>query len=814
MIRKKVLSIGTNSATLLVQDTESGGALRVLRRVSVAGWADAEVSAAGRLYEELRRSRLRGFVPIHTVLVQSSFLSVVASYAAEGDVTTLIEEEESNPLEESSVLRWLCACALAMRQLHTHKLFFPGLSSDRLFLDHHTGGTANVLLGVPLPLPVYYAQLMERKRSGVRVELDYPPEVLAVATADRGGGRSGVGYHPTLSDVWCLGRLGVVLLTAKGTNMARRSGSTRQLLSRMMADEPATRPSMESVVQSLVALAGNVSLGQPPWPSQAAAAPVAASSAPPLLSRQQPMASPGCSSTSASPPPSTLADTRSTSGGGAGRPRHITTAASHGTPPSSHPPSSATSSPPPPELPSTRAPDSRRPAAVAPAPAAETSAPVPTAQASPPTPTRAAAALHRDPASARLSHAVDDSWHRRAGEKFEQLQRMNASPPKQHHIVGDAAHGEYGHHRLRGSTGGLVNMTSLSPRRNGRGTPVDNKTHLLDEMLAEQEELRRRAEGRHASPQSRIEDAQQLHRDNLRQLRLETAARQQEMRKHFTQWQRQNNQRLAESGNVEVIDHDGVVIVAPRPAPPLDYTTPPTEEEEEGEVEEAEAEVEGMESSAVAEDEHSALLPRTTLQLTTTTTATAAAALSRHATPTANAQLTRYTGSTPRRSYTPSSAAPGTSALRSAASPRAPPQPQLASAQPYPRPGSDLPGPSARVLNGDGDSEPRPGGRASADRGTLSAVEWSIDGIRSTLRTLLRHRDLYGETMQEVAMFVSQPEEARLAVRANEVFMKRLRKLLRDDAVFFGAAPLCAQLVALEGLDSTLRSFPRAYANR
>ena len=51
MIRKKVLSIGNNSATLLVQDTEANGALRVLRRVSVAGWSNEDVKMVEESYE-------------------------------------------------------------------------------------------------------------------------------------------------------------------------------------------------------------------------------------------------------------------------------------------------------------------------------------------------------------------------------------------------------------------------------------------------------------------------------------------------------------------------------------------------------------------------------------------------------------------------------------------------------------------------------------------------------------------------------------------------------------------------------------------
>ncbi|CAC9503819.1 conserved hypothetical protein [Leishmania infantum JPCM5] len=847
MIRKKVLSIGNNSATLLVQDTEAGGALRVLRRMNVAGWAAEEVSAAVRMYEELQKRRLRGFVPIHTVLIQSSFLSVVASYASEGDVTTLIEEEEHNSLEEASVLRWLCACALAIRQLHLHNLFFPGLTGDRLFLDHHTGGTANLLLGVPLPLPVYYSQLQERKKSGLRVELDYPPEVLAAAAAHPNGSgeaanhsaRSGSGYHPTLSDVWCLGRLGVVLLTAKGTNMARRSGTARQLLSRMMADEPATRPSMESVVQSLVALAGAVSLGQPPWPSHPATAPstisahvASASSAPAMSSRQPHIAASGSAGGSAAIVVQSAAAENRSAGGGAPKAQCTTKGASHGC--ASSPPPSSTTSSTPPDVPSTRVHNSQRHSAGTPVTVEHSSPPPPM---SAPTP-------HLDHPG-RLTHAPDDSWHRRAGEKFELLQRMNASPPKQHAFIGGGetpqgtSRGEHGHHRLRRSTSNLLNTKSPSPRRNSRGGLIDHNTRVLDEIFAEQGELLRKAGIWHLSPRRRMDDAKQFQRETLRQLRLETAARQQEMRKHFTEWQRQNNQRLTDANNVDVIDQDGIVIVAPRPAPPHEFlpvaTAAPAAEEEEMDTsveppksrtqftEDAQSDASACQTPLPASPPppNSASRPATPRTKTPAGGSTPAAAV--------NAYSTRYSGNMPRPSHTSLSTqeaygarGAGFSALplRGATSPRLPPPPPDP-VQPYPLRSSDS---SGQVTSPSNDSDERPmhsadgGGRSalksSTDVGTLSAVEWTIDGIRSTLRMLLRNRNLYGETMQEVALFISQPEEARLAARANEIFMKRLRKLLRDDALFFGAVPLCAQLAALEGLDHTLRDSSSSLPSR
>ncbi|KAG5500495.1 hypothetical protein JKF63_03589 [Porcisia hertigi] len=842
MIRKKVLSIGSNTATLLVQDTEANGALCVLRRVNVSGWTDGQVSAAVQMYRELQRRRLRGFVPIHTVLIQGTFLSVVASYALEGDVTSLIDEESGNSFEEASVLRWLCACALAIRQLHAHGLFFPGLTTDRLLLDHQTGGTANLLLGVPLPLPIYYAQFCERKKNGVRVELDYPPEVIAAAVAQpvhSNGDASnntidGGGYHPTLSDVWCLGRLGVVLFTAKGSALAQRSGGARQLLSRMMANEPATRPSMESVVESLLALAGKVSLGQPPWPSTPVTDPPTAGvnsasvgSARSAPGREPPGAEPVGSGGGAVTSGKTAAVGSRSVGDGGPEVESRFTAAVHASAAGGAPSNSTTS--PRRGAVSTRAHDRRHSSAVTPLARAHVSPP----------PRMRESASHLNP-TVRPRHAPDDSWYRRTGEKIEMLQQMNASPLRQHALNGGGearpctSFSEHGHHRLRGSASGPSHAKAPSPRRNGRGVPIDHNTRVLDEMFAGQREIRRQAEGWHPLQQPLGEDGKQLQRETLRHLRLETAVRQQEMRKHFTEWQRQNNQRLTDSNNVEVIDHDGIVIVAPRPAPPP--VSPPTSR--------AEAAADCTEINAEAQPPKSRPQPVERLQGEAARYKTPMSAsspqpnsASRLATPLAKTPAVsgtpvvaasepsaRFSGNTPQASCPSAStqgvndtSGPEISVLpsRSAVSPRQLRTPKLNTVKPYPSKSSEISRLPTTSSNDDDDDEQQPLGSArsggvalrkcSTDASTLSAVEWSIDGIRSALRKLLRNRDLYGDIMQEVALFISQSEEARLAVHSNEIFMRRLHQLLRNDALLFGAAPLCAQLVALEGLDHTLR---------
>ncbi|KPI89453.1 hypothetical protein ABL78_1417 [Leptomonas seymouri] len=769
MIRKKVLSIGSNSATLLVQDTEANGALRVLRRISVTGWCDDDVKMVEEMYETLRKARLRGFVPIHTVLVQNSFLSVVTSYASEGDLTNFLEDGVDNSLEEQTVLRWLCACAISICEMQKHKLYFPGLTTDRILLDHQTGGTAQILLGVPLPLPVYITQMQERRKNGVKVSLDYPPEVLEQPKWS---------FHATASDVWSLGRLGEVLLTAKGTGLARRSGSTRQLIARMMAQEAAKRPSMESVAQSLIAIAGNVKLGKPLWPAKMEN--TAATGSPSPKPSPAPLSDPLTAPKTHTPAPLPSSSNNSVSS----------------------PFRSSQASSPPPEVPATRSHDSRKKLDAG---ASGPPSILPPRSPPPPPPPPQQPAAHRDPAS-RLTHAPDNSWHRRAQHQFEQLQRLNASPQKSRNDGLVSPRGANADRRYNSTEG-----KSPSPRHGVRGSGgLDHNTRMLNEMFAGQEGLFREVNGDRQQRRTgnHVEDSQA---EEIRQMKLETAQRQQEMRKHFTEWQRQNNQRYTDADNTVVMEHDGVMIVAPRLAPPIGQSHSNTAA--------AAGAVASPLISDKAGDSHSS--PPTSLTSDERPNDAARVPL-----PTASAipgqrsvsaRGRKKSAPKTRPAASPSGLSPAAVPMRGSASPRPRPASQLSSVRPHVRESSDSgtrpTTSSADNVNSSERVAPPSSGlsrRASADTSTLSAVSWSVDGIRGTLRSLLRSRDLYGDVIQEVSVFVSQKEEARVSARANEIFMLRLRKLLPDDRLFYGAAPLCAQLVALEGLDHTLRNLLNA----
>lgn len=88
------------------------------------------------------------------------------------------------------------------------------------------------------------------------------------------------------------------------------------------------------------------------------------------------------------------------------------------------------------------------------------------------------------------------------------------------------------------------------------------------------------------------------------------------------------------------------------------------------------------------------------------------------------------------------------------------------------------------------------------------AMEWAVDSLRGSIRTLVRDRTRYGELMLEIAAFVRKPEEERLSAEENGRLVQRLAHKLQLDGepkTRDAAISLCSQLVALEGLGKMLK---------
>lgn len=92
--------------------------------------------------------------------------------------------------------------------------------------------------------------------------------------------------------------------------------------------------------------------------------------------------------------------------------------------------------------------------------------------------------------------------------------------------------------------------------------------------------------------------------------------------------------------------------------------------------------------------------------------------------------------------------------------------------------------------------------RSDFNGGSSAALEWTVDSVRSSIRSLVKDRTRYGEVMLEVAAFLRKTEDERFSPEENGKLVRRLssKMTLQDGASRDAAISLCSQLVALEGL--------------
>ncbi|KAH9600344.1 Protein kinase domain [Trypanosoma melophagium] len=242
MIRKKVLGVGVTSATMLVEDTENGGVLRVLKRINVSTWNTKDVTEAHEMYKLLSHLNIRCMVDLSTVLLQNSFLSLVTSYNTGGNMEEYLEEKITTPLEESTVVRWLLIMARVVEHVQKQsKICFYGLDLRHIFLSDNA---RDISVGLPIPRVSYFRRLSDRESNKVSLELEYPPEVTREQQ-----------YHMGASDVWHLGLIGMKLLTAN-SSFTNRSREIRKSITAMMDANIEKRPSVHEVVRMLAQLIG------------------------------------------------------------------------------------------------------------------------------------------------------------------------------------------------------------------------------------------------------------------------------------------------------------------------------------------------------------------------------------------------------------------------------------------------------------------------------------------------------------------------------------------------------------------------------
>jgi hypothetical protein len=262
MLRKKVLGVGTYSATLLVEDTENGNQLRVLRRINVSGWGEQDCHQTVGVYNALHKTGRTAFrVTIDSVQLQNSFLNVLCEYCAEGSVADHLGRLKQ-PLATEMVVSWLLV--IASSALETQSQGYPhcGINARNIFLrrsNRDTSGQAEhhqlgVLVGLPLPVCCY----LQRKREMAGMESSAgsacPPEVL----------QSDV-YDLHKSDVWHVGNVAKELLLAGcGADVAGsspRPPSLLALVDEMLEANAARRLPLTDVIASLTTIQQEVGSG-------------------------------------------------------------------------------------------------------------------------------------------------------------------------------------------------------------------------------------------------------------------------------------------------------------------------------------------------------------------------------------------------------------------------------------------------------------------------------------------------------------------------------------------------------------------------
>eukprot|EP00796_Vickermania_ingenoplastis_P008257 gene8257-5777_t len=808
MIRKKVLGVGVNSATLLVQDADAGNALRVLRRVNVSDWTTEDTTSAMMLYERMKdaSAHMPHVVTIHAVLLQNGFLNVVSGYCEGGDLTEYLQASNRS-FSEPTLFRWLLLVAQALKELQTKvKSCFYGLALDHVLIEAYYNveppTPARLRVGLPVPPHSYFTLVAEKKRNNVPVAAQYPPEVIEKGT-----------YHPQLSDVWHLGKTAEELLSLVKLPATACTSGAQRLLERMTAARPEDRPNVDQVITAMSVLAH----------LEASEAPL------------RPPGTIGSNSSTSLPSASEVAATR---------PRRRVTTADWT---AAAKDADATT------------PIVERLSPGATAPAGET----------PPRPVSPRAAARCSPRRVP-ERGRSNSWHRGAMEKMEELERLNSSP-KTGHGDSQGRHGMLsarggltdrdapGHRSRRGGGGASaqryidavmdlhINTGTTVPfqyNREERGK-MDNNTRVISQMLGEEKRPAataatpsRPAAASTAAGEGRTKTPRRPHPKGLGApfsyptksgemtkqpvnalLVFEDAdeVRTKDIKKCIKKWQANTQEKEEKHEHYVVTGSDGVFIYTPiphrrPPESPRDVVAqkkknekipvsiavptgpPPPEPKPSNRANPAAATTTPRSHDAPQEKEAVTPASHTPLRAMNTPRP-------RELAPSAHE---------PPRGYADMSSG-GAGSRLAAATPRRHGMQQSESAQLSKTPHAH----HRHADHGEPAPQERTPHRPRAHRSQESAavpnspavMEWVVDSIRSSIRSLVKDRTRYGEVMLEVAAFVRKSEAERLSPEENGRLVRRLQSKLQlqDEKSRDAAISLCSQLVALEGLGKLLR---------
>lgn len=254
MIRKRVLGVGLNSATLLVEDADAGNACQVLRRINVSDWENEEIICSMKIYKQMQQERnsFNHVARVSTVLHQNTFLNIVVDYYEAGSMAVFLEKS-SAPFMYSTVCCWLLQIAKGVKELHkVVSSCFYGLALDHVFIesfdtrktDSNNSIPTHLRLGIPYPERSYISIVEETVSTGMECTPQYPSEVLENKL-----------YHPEYSDIWHLGTLAVELLELARVPTSSYPSELKGLIEKMRNAKMEDRPSIEEVIRVLSPLA-------------------------------------------------------------------------------------------------------------------------------------------------------------------------------------------------------------------------------------------------------------------------------------------------------------------------------------------------------------------------------------------------------------------------------------------------------------------------------------------------------------------------------------------------------------------------------
>ncbi|KAF8283134.1 Flagellum attachment zone protein 20 [Trypanosoma cruzi] len=766
MIRKRVLGAGASSATMLVQDTESNGVLRVLKRINVSSWNAADVTETLEMYKTIARAKISYVAEVHMTMLQGYFLSLVITYYAGGDLESYLEDGSGSPFEESKVVRWLLVMARVVEQVQSLTGgYFYGLSPDRVFF---ADGEPGICVGLPMPRYLYFKWLMDREALGVAVEREYPPEVVNERK-----------YKPMVSDVWHLGLLGMKMLSAH-TSYSSRSSGIRSIISAMVEQSVDCRLTIAGVVRRLTEILDGQNAPRP-------------------------------FATQRSPTPSLGPDKLKSYGAGL----YATAPSTEGSTGDENNGSNGNCI------------NCNIPAKNEVAPAPNT--------------------------SQRVSRMrLQESWHRRAMEQFEELQRLNASSP-----VGRSrgCSPTARSRRSRSAGVGLSQSTSAMDMASTAPSPQDirisgqfqarsprsfsakvtkgrtNPTSVVQNALKQHmEEQRRRdaiwqgQETRRLRKQEKERALQNFHQNHVEKLRKIRSKRDEgtknDIRMHIKQWRDQT--RVLADENVIVNREGDVSVFVPkngRPPPAAATTAPPPPMSSVGTLGRKDKEkdplaVRAGESKELKEVEG---IPVLALPHRATSVPVGSRTTPPSMGPPRFAALYRESGVSPRVPQTrakvvstppPVGTIRGTRGILSISSPRSANGRSLsffagAGAIEMPPPLLDpesILDTSVAQETEEVDPFSLSNSGPRDETSLFFSLNGSIKALNESISSLLANHHKHWEVIVAMDKFLMRSEAERCNPRLNAVFMSTLRGILNDEQLFLAAAPLFVQLMALRGL--------------